>query len=357
MKNFSFDDVLIEPKFSFVRSRKDVDTRTFLAGSTFTTPIVSSNMDTITGAEMARVMLENGAQACLHRFQSIDDNVKEFNRSCLINSWNLDYGVGPQKPWVSIGISLDEFERAQALVNAGADTIIIDVAHGANIGVVEQYARLREKYGDNVRIIVGNFASRQSIMDFDYHSPHCLEVVKIGIGNGAACTTRIKTGVGVPQLSAIIDCAHVGLPILADGGCKNSGDIVKAIAAGASAVMAGRLLAGTTETPGDIVYEEEPYIMSSNYVSKKWKVYRGSASKDSYQVQGKESKWRTPEGESYQVPLKGSAREVLQDVNAGLRSAMSYVGASNISEFRKNAEFVHVSTASIAENGAHGQYK
>lgn len=359
MELFTFDDVLIEPKFSFVRSRKDVDPHTKVLGMSFNVPVISSNMDTITTPLMAKHMLFNGAAACLHRFQSIGENCVQFQDS--VASTGLPK---PRKPFVSIGLGPKELDRARTLVEAGAEIIVIDVAHGANIAVVEQYVALREAFGDNIGIIVGNFATAKSIRDFNHHSPYNLEAVKVGIGNGAACTTRVKTGVGVPQLSAIMDCAREGLTVIGDGGCKTAGDIVKSIAAGASAVMLGRMLAGAKETP-----EWEPYLqwnpglqkqdMGYTLTDKKTsisvKLYRGSASGMSYEVQGKKAEWRAAEGEAYEVPRQGSVVDILNDINGGLRSAMSYVGASNIHEFREAVEFQRVTNPTIRENGAHGK--
>lgn len=352
---YSFDDVLISPKFSFVRSRKDVDTTINFFGTKLTTPIISSNMDSVTGPLMASAMIKNGAQACLHRFYpTIKANVEDF----ITGSFYA-------KPMVSVGLGTNEFERAVALVEAGAEILVIDVAHGAQISVVEQYNRLREKFDDNIRIVVGNFANSSTINDFNQHSAFQLEAVKVGIGNGAACTTRLKTGVGIPQLSAIMDIRSTGLPIIADGGCKTAGDVAKAIAAGASAVMMGRMLAGTDESPGEVMYKHrDPHVLYDSFrlatLQKSnpehfVKKYRGSASAESYATQGKSSDFKTAEGESYLVPYTGSVVNILNDINGGLRSAMSYVGASTIKEFRANAEFVMCSTLSIGEAGAHGK--
>jgi IMP dehydrogenase len=365
----TYDDVLLSPKFSFIRSRKDVDTTINFLGLKLTTPIISSNMDTVTTTAMALSMGSSGAGSCLHRFASVEDNVAQF-ASCILSDAKTY-----NKPMVSIGISIAEFERGVALVEAGADIIVIDVAHGAQIAVVEQYNRLREKYGSNIGIVVGNFATLDSINSFNAHSPFPLEAIKVGIGNGAACTTRIKTGFGIPQLSAIINCAKSGLPLIGDGGCKSAGDVVKSIAAGASAIMAGRMLAGTSQTPvfyrsvaGNYFSESEAKkYFSTTYgnvydalmakVITSVKLYRGSASAMSYEAQGKTSEWRTAEGESYEVPAKGSAVDIISDIHGGLRSGMSYAGASTIDEFRKNVEFVRCSTLSNGEHSAHGKGK
>jgi IMP dehydrogenase len=352
---FSFDDVLIEPNFSFVRSRKDVDTSVDLLGQTLQLGVISANMDTVTGPEMAITMLDHGAQACLHRFySSIDENIKAFQRSRALQPTDKLF-----KPMVSIGLGGAEYERAYSLIEAGAEIVVIDVAHGAQIAVVEQYNRLRERFGSNIGIIVGNFATGRSILDFNYHSPYPLEAAKVGIGSGAACTTRIKTGVGIPQLSAVIDCVKTEVPVISDGGCKNAGDVVKALAAGAKAVMLGSMLAGTDESPGQVVelYNgvANPSAILGSQRSEKFKKYRGSASAESYSVQGKEAKHRAAEGEAFLIPYKGSVKTILQDINGGLRSAMSYVGADNLKDFAEYATFVQCSTLAVGENHAHGK--
>lgn len=349
----SFDDVLLVPKFSTVRSRKDVNTVTTVGNESFGLGVISSNMDTVTGPDMAKAMINYGAGACLHRFCSIEDNVKMFN----------DSFVGPARPWVSIGLGEKEFERAEALIAAGATTILIDVAHGAHIGVVEQLDRLRDKYKNNINIIVGNFATKQSILDFIYHAEYDADAYKVGIGGGSSCLTRVVTGVGVPTFSSIVDCARSGVSIIADGGIRNSGDFAKALAAGADAVMLGRMLAGTTESPGDVTDKdgnlaglyENIYYATPHTGRSLFKKYRGSASAESYEVQGKTAEWRAAEGDSFLIPYVGPVSNVLQTLEGGLRSAMSYVNATNLEEFRRNVEFIDITANALRENGSHGK--
>lgn len=335
-KYLTFDDVLILPNYSSIRSRKDVD----LSSMDLKLPIISANMDTITGVGMAVAMGKAGGAGALHRFWSIQDNVAAFKKA----------NVAPNVI-VSIGVGDSEKERAEALVDAGANIVLVDVAHGAQISVVEQVAFLRETYGTNIEVIVGNFATAESIRHF------CLELndaalfpdaFKVGIGPGSVCTTRIKTGVGVPQLYSLIDCVRSGMPIIADGGMKTPGDISKALAVGAKAAMLGGMLSGTIETPGEIIYPE-----SNNGPSCPIKAYRGSASKESYSDQNKTAAWRASEGVTTTVPLRGSVTEVLQDIEGGLRSAFTYVGAANMEEFQEKAQLIEVSTSSQRENGAH----
>lgn len=346
-----FDDVLLLPKFSYVKSRKDVSIRGGYLNLDL--PIISSNMDTVTESKMAHAMKNAGGVGCLHRFCSIEDNVKMF-----LNS--------PAKTWVSVGLGKEELERAEALAYVGASTLVIDVAHGASQEVVNQYIEVVHNI-PTVDVIVGNFATGESIDLFFNKVSYWKKpkAYKVGIGGGSACLTRVVTGCGVPTLESVIDCAATGETIIADGGIRNSGDFAKAMAAGASAVMMGRLLAGCEESPGDI------YCHSGNEVARKvndwfvdaagrgvntiYKKYRGSASLESYQVQGKVATHRTAEGDSYLIPYTGTVKETLQPFEAGLRSALAYVGANNLKEFKELAEFITISNNGVKENGAHGK--
>lgn len=336
----TFDDVLIKPRFSMARSRKDVELASYLWDAHFKLPIMSANMDTITNSAMALAMAEGGGIGCLHRFQSIEENVAMLKQS-IHKQTNL-------VPVVSIGLGTKELERAEALYHAGAQTVIVDVAHGANIAVVEHVAELKKLLKDNVCVIVGNFGCSEAIKDFKHHLGNDYVLGwKVGIGPGSACTTRLKTGIGVPQLSAILDCAqNIPEAIIADGGLRSSGDIAKALAAGADLVMLGGMLAGTKETPGEIESDEH-----CNH----YKKYRGSASKESYAAQGKDQGYITAEGESFTVPYKGSVLPILADIEGGLRSTMTYVGAMTLSEFPERCILQQVSPATALENGAHGK--
>jgi IMP dehydrogenase len=366
---FTFDDVLIVPKFSTISSRKDVDLRVSTNHKVFRDigcnfPVISANMDTITDVKMAHAMLNYGAQACLHRFCTIEENAKMFDEAMIIEDMECIY-----RPMVSVGIGDHEFERAEALYCMGAIVFIVDVAHGAQEAVLNQVKRLRERFRDNAAIIVGNFATGESLKPF--LGQVSIDGFKVGIGPGSACTTRIKTGVGYPQLSAVTSVVNAlegtGIPTIADGGMKTPGDIAKALGAGASLVMLGGMLAGTDETPGDVVYihegtsemltkEQFENGIAGGYLRPNWKAlkkYRGSASKEAYDSQGKTGTHRTTEGESFLVPYKGSVKDVLDDIQGGLRSAFSYVGAKNLEEFHARVEFVRISRATRTENGSH----
>lgn len=344
-----FNDVLIEPKFSLIRSRAEVSLKQKFLGLELTTPIISSNMDTVTEEKMASTIGLYGGVGALHRFNDIERNVDMYETavSMMTNTNTQNQSETLNFPIVSVGVGLEEFKRAITLAEVGAKRFLIDVAHGASIQTVEMYDKLRNHLPDNSYIIVGNFATAESVKEFLKYakSKRKPDAIKIGIGGGSACTTRVVTGCGSPTLASIIDCAKLGISVIADGGHKNSGDIAKALAAGATVVMLGNLLSATEETPAQSFIEN----------GKVCKEYRGSASLRSYEAQKKTAKHRTPEGEHMVHELKGSVVQVLDELNAGLLSSLSYVGAFNLTDFRKNAKLVQVSTHGSNENKAHGK--
>lgn len=372
----TFDDVVIVPRFSEVASRKDVDLSQnfYWLGTGVTLPVISSNMDTISESKMCTAMAEYGGIGCLHRFYSIEKNLEEFNT--VFKNSNF-------RPMVSLGLGGKELERAEALHSAGAVSLVIDVAHGASLEVAKQAKALREIVKDNAAITVGNFATGESIKHFlEYVGLDVVNVVKVGIGSGSACSTRVQTGVGIPQFSAVLDVVqtlkNTGIATISDGGIRHTSDIAKALGAGASMVMIGGMLAGTDETPGEIVWkgESDRYYSEEEYFPKKmnsdgsysinreiefesrlpaYKKYRGSASKESYAVQNKDATWRTAEGESFLVPHKGPVKNVLQNIEGGLRSSFSYVGARDFKEFRSKVEFVKVTHSGYIEGTPHGK--
>jgi IMP dehydrogenase len=366
MKEFlSFDDTLILPKFSEIRSRKEVDISVNLAGMKLQLPVISSNMDTITGSNMASAVALNGGVGALHRFMTIEENIVEFEktRDLVENGSNYDFSQ-VKSPIISFGVGTEEFIRAATLFDVGARVFLLDIAHGASIQAVEQYERLREKVGTNAAIIVGNFATADDIESFVYRLKTKIkpDAYKIGIGGGSMCTTRVVTGCGLPTLGSIIDCSRLGVPLIADGGIRTSGDIAKALAAGATAVMLGNMLSGTAETPGDILAFETKngcltyYNNHNEAPTHLWhKEYRGSASLESYKVQNKVASHRAPEGERTLIKYKGSVKDVLMNISGGIKSAFSYVGAKNLNEFKENAKLVKVTPSGSAESRAHGK--
>jgi len=249
----------------------------------------------------------------------------------------------------AIGISKDTFERAEALVKAGVDVITVDSAHGHHINIVDAVRKLRELYPD-LTIIAGNVATGEGTRDLIEAGA---SVVKVGIGPGSICTTRVIAGIGVPQITAIYDCATVakeyGIPIIADGGIKYSGEITKAIAAGAHAVMLGSMFAGTEESPGE----------SEIYQGRRFKAYRGmgslaamkQGSKDRYFQD--DDKKLVPEGIEGRVAYKGPLADTIHQLIGGLRSGMGYCGTQNLEELRNDTQFIRITGAGLRESHPH----
>ncbi|WGU93252.1 IMP dehydrogenase [Paenibacillus dendritiformis] len=251
----------------------------------------------------------------------------------------------------AIGISQDTFDRAAALVQAGVDVIVVDSAHGHHINIIEAVRKLRELYPE-LTIVAGNVATGEATRDLIEAGA---SVVKVGIGPGSICTTRVIAGIGVPQITAVYDCATVareyGIPVIADGGIKYSGDITKAIAAGASAVMLGSLLAGTEESPGE----------SEIYQGRRFKVYRGMGSlgamkrgsKDRYFQDTSNEKKLVPEGIEGRVAYKGPLADTIHQLMGGLKAGMGYCGTHNLTELQNDTHFVKISGAGLRESHPH----
>lgn len=249
----------------------------------------------------------------------------------------------------AVGAAANTIDRVQALVDARVDVIAIDTAHGHSAGVIKRVEEIRAKF-PNLSIIAGNVATAKATEALIKAGA---DVVKVGIGPGSICTTRVVAGIGVPQLTAIMDCAEMadkyGKRIIADGGIKYSGDIVKALAAGGSAVMIGSLLAGTLESPGEVEL----------YQGRSYKVYRGmgslgamaAGSSDRYFQEG--TKKFVPEGVEGRVPYRGSVADIIYQMKGGLRSGMGYCGKATVEELRTNSEFVRITNASLIESHPH----
>lgn len=355
-EHLAFSDVLMLPQFSNIRSRKDCDTSQEFLGLKLNFPLISSNMDTVTGPEMAIALSKFGSIACLHRFQSVQSNIDEFYKS-VDGIFNGEFPHNP--PLVSVGVGEKEILRALELNKSGAKRFVIDIAHGASIQAVEMYDSLRSKLSQDSYIVVGNFTTYDTIRKFNEYvkSVRKPDAFKCGVGGGSVCTTREVTGCGFPTYASILSCVQSGYPIIADGGIRNSGDIAKALASGATAVMVGGLLAGSDETPGYSIKEfhESYYQGDKERVKITHKQYRGSASKESYTIQGKDESWRTAEGESTMVPYKGPVTQILESLQAGVKSAMSYIGAHNLKELRENVRFVQITGNGVIEGSAHGK--
>ena len=466
----TFDDVLLVPKRSSIRSRSIVDTSTWLVpGIRMDIPIISANMDTVTEAQMAIAMAQAGGIGIIHRFMSIERQAEQVHRVKRSESFVVEQpitvqpfvnlaeaqkkmeaaGIGglmvvdpderllgivttrdvllapdssapvesvmtpferlvvasadepfekarlklhanrieklplvdPQnrvvglitaqdviklqrhpkatkdakgrlRVGVAVGVRSDDLARAKACVDAGADVLVVDIAHGHSDHTIDMIRRLKDNFPD-VPVIAGNVATPEGVRDLAQAGS---DAVKVGVGAGSICITRIVTGYGVPQLTAIAACFEAGqaldVPIIADGGIRTSGDIAKAIAAGASAVMLGSLLAGTEESPGAAVVRG----------GRRYKIVRGMASlsanvdrKTVDQGAVEEEEWGeiVAEGVEAIVPYRGEVADSLHQFVGGLRSAMSYAGAETIESFWKKVEFIRITPAGKLESGVH----
>lgn len=355
----TFDDVLLIPAESHVLPN-EVDLHTELAPNLkLKIPLISAGMDTVTEGAMAIAMALQGGLGVIHKNMSINAqagevaNVKNVVVPSDISKAAVD-GQNHLLVAAAIGVTSDTFERAEALLEKGADAIVIDTAHGHSAGVLRKIKEIREHF-PNVTLIAGNIATGDAARAlFDAG----VDVVKVGIGPGSICTTRVVAGVGVPQITAIYDAATAAReyhkPIIADGGIKYSGDIVKALGAGGNGVMLGSMLSGTTEAPGDI-FESD---------GKKFKTYRGMGSvgamaqshgsSDRYFQGGvNEANKLVPEGVEARVAYKGDVSDIIFQIIGGLRSGMGYVGASKIDQLRENAQFVKITNAGLRESHPH----
>ncbi|MBW8640294.1 IMP dehydrogenase [Hoeflea sp. WL0058] len=277
--------------------------------------------------------------------------VKDIEKSQLNPNASKD-AQGRLRVGAATSVGDDGFERAERLIDAGIDLLVIDTAHGHSQRVLDAVGRVK-KLSNSVRIMAGNVATAdgaRALIDAGADS------IKIGIGPGSICTTRIVAGVGVPQLSAIMGAAEAasvnGIPVIADGGIKYSGDLAKAIAAGASAVMVGSLLAGTDESPGEVYLYQGRSFKAYRGMGSVGAMARGSADRY-FQAEVRDTLKLVPEGIEGQVPYKGAVSAVLHQLGGGLKAAMGYVGAANLDEFHERATFVRISNAGLSESHTH----
>ncbi|CCK83024.1 Inosine-5-monophosphate dehydrogenase [Lactobacillus equicursoris 66c] len=359
-EGITFDDVLLIPAESHVLPN-EVDLSTQLADNLkLNIPIVSAGMDTVTEGKMAAAMAKMGGLGVIHKNLSIKAQADEVRLAKNTPVTEADTHAAVDKDGkllvaAAVGVTSDTFERAEALFEAGADAIVIDTAHGHSAGVLRKIKEIRDHFPKNT-LIAGNVATGEGTRALFEAG---VDVVKVGIGPGSICTTRVVAGVGVPQLTAIYDAADVakefGKPIIADGGIKYSGDVVKALAAGGNAVMLGSMLSGTEEAPGDVQQGADGRLVKS---------YRGMGSvgamsqqhgsSDRYFQGGvNEANKLVPEGIEAVVSYKGSVNNVVYQILGGLRSGMGYCGAENIQKLIETAQFVRISNAGLRESHPH----
>ncbi len=473
----TFDDVLLVPKYSDVKSRKDADIRTsFTRGIQLSVPIVSANMDTVTEAAMAVALARLGGIGVIHRFLSVEEQVSEVlkvkrsegvviedpitlgpdrtvhealgligdrdiggivvvdrsrkvlglltrrditleddlsrkvsevmtprselitarkgvsmedakktlhsnrieklplldgrgNLAGLITSKDImkrkqfpsatKDSKGRLRVAAAVGVKGDHMERSRRLLDAGADALVVDIAHGHSAYAIDTLKEIKRELGD-VEVVAGNVATARGALDLIKAGA---DAVKVGVGSGSICVTRVVTGSGVPQLTAILDsvrgAADSGVPIVGDGGIRVPGDVTKALAAGASSVMIGSLFAGTEESPGPTILREGVrYKFTRGMASLAASVDRrvrekGTAGQRDDEVIGEVIEESVPEGVEGLIPYKGRVDEVVKQLVGGLRSGMSYSGAHSLAELRRNAEFMRITSAGYKESLPH----
>jgi len=332
----TYDDVQLVPAYSEIESRSTIDLTTRLTTNySLRVPLIASPMDTVCDSEMAIAMMEMGGVGCVHRFMKIEEQAMQV---AYVHLHTQNVGGLLRIPvMAAIGANGDYLERAKELVKCGANVILIDVAHGHHKFVKDALKNLKQSLPSHVDIIAGNIATYEGARDL---AEWGADALRVGIGGGSLCTTRVKTGFGVPNISSISECASgTTLPIIADGGIRTSGDIAKALAVGANSVMIGSLIAGTKESPGQILETQKGL----------YKRYRGAASLETKSAHGQAT--RNVEGESTTVAFKGGVKFVVEGLLDGVRSALSYAGASSLSEF--SPEVVAVTNAGVREAQPH----
>jgi IMP dehydrogenase len=341
-EGLTFDDVLLIPARSDILPTQ-VSTKTRLTNEiSLDIPILSAAMDTVTEARMAIALGRLGGLGVVHRNFSIDDQVAVL----------AEVKAAGVLAAAAVGVSADADERASALVGAGADVIVVDIAHGHSAGVVRMVEKLKARH--RVQVVAGNVVTAEGTEELVAAGADC---VKVGVGPGAICTTRVVAGAGMPQITAIFDCAEVadrhGIPVCADGGIQESGDIAKAIGAGASTVMLGGLLAGVDESPGEVERTPNGPV----------KRYRGMGSLGAMQARRSRDRYGqaevgdfsklVPEGVEGHVTAVGPLAPFVHQLVGGLRAGMKYVGAATIDELRERARFVRISGAGLRESHPH----
>ena len=341
-ESLTFDDVLLLPQYSRVLpSETDISLK-LTKKILLQVPFLSSAMDTVTESKMAIAMAQAGGIGVIHRNLSIKNQTKELYK---VKKKNLVVGA-------AVGTNKEDIDRAKSLIDNGCDLLVVDTAHGHSDKVLRTLSRLK-KISKVAPICVGNIATGVAAKKL-YNSG--ADIIKVGIGPGSICTTRMVAGIGVPQISAIMDVKKAlkkkNVKIISDGGIKFSGDIAKALAAGADAIMMGSIFAGTDESPGK----------KFKFKGKLYKQYRGmgsigamsSGSANRYfQKNFKDKSKFVPEGVEGRVIFKGSVSKIIYQLKGGLRSSMGYIGAKNLSQIIKNAEFVKITKAGFYESMVH----
>jgi IMP dehydrogenase len=342
-EGLAFDDVLLIPARSDVLPTQ-ASTRSFLTRElALDIPILSAAMDTVTEARMAIALGRLGGMGVLHRNLTVDAQsaqVKECKAA----------GV---RVGAAVGVSGDADERVSALVAAGVDVIFVDIAHGHSAGVIRMVEKIKARH--RVQVVAGNVVTAGGTEDLIAAGA---DGIKVGVGPGAICTTRVVAGAGMPQITAIFDCANAaakaGVPICADGGIQESGDIAKAIGAGAHTVMLGGLFAGVDEAPGEVIETDEGRFKSYRGMGSMGAMQARQTSRDRYgQGDVAEFSKLVPEGIEGRVTARGALEPFVHQLVGGLRAGMKYTGAATIEDLRTKARFVRISGAGLRESHPH----
>jgi len=338
----TFDDVLLVPRYSSVlpsETNLNIDLGKNLK---LKIPFLSSAMDTVTESNMAIAIAQKGGLGIIHRNLSINEQFKEIKK---VKNKNLIVGA-------AVGTTNEDLTRTKSILDAGVDLVVIDTAHGHSEKVIKILRKIK-KIRSKIPICVGNIASGEAALKLYNEGA---DILKVGIGPGSICTTRMIAGIGVPQITAVLEVKNYiknkKIKIISDGGIKFSGDLVKALAAGADALMMGSIFAGTDESPGK----------KFKFKSKFYKSYRGmgsigamsaGSSNRYFQKNHKDKSKFVPEGVEARVPYKGPVEEILYQLQGGLRSSMGYVGAKMIKEIKKKAKFIKITKAGFYESMVH----
>src|SRR3989338_10526767 len=343
----TFDDVLLEPRGTVVK-RQNAGIETHLSKKArLAIPLLSAGSDTVSDARFAIALGKLGGMAMLHRNCSLEEEV-QMVKEVVKAGVPAGAAVGPL-----------DVARAVALSEAGASVIFIDCAHAHAPGIISAAKEMKRRIKS--QLVVGNIVTKEAARDF----AQIADAFKVGIGPGSICTTRIVSGVGVPQLTAVMDVVSVakkyGIPVIADVGIRYSGDIVKALAAGASSVMLGSLFAGAEEAPGETItvdgtrYKSYRGMGSTEALNRKYAEDRYTTGNNQLPISNsqKRGEHKVAEGVTGKVPFRGAVAEVVEEYVGGIKAGMGYIGASTIEEMRKRAEFIQITNAGLLESHPH----
>ena len=340
--SLTFDDVTLVPQYSSVLPSETVTVSKLAHNLDLKIPLMSSAMDTVTESKMAIAISKSGGMGVIHRNLSIEQQIREVKKVKKNN-----YLIG-----AAIGVSPKDLERAEELSKVNTDLIVIDTAHGHTQKVLEMIRKIKKKL-KTCTLCVGNIATGKAAK---FLADNGVDIVKVGIGPGSICTTRLVAGIGVPQLSAVIQVKkalkNYKTKIISDGGTKFSGDIAKAIAAGADAVMIGSLFSGTIESPGKIFKHKGKLFKNFRGMGSVGAMSVGSADRY-YQKKFKNVSKYVPEGVEGMVRFKGSVNKIIYNLVGGLKSSMGYLGAKTIQDLQKKGTFIKITKAGFYESMVH----